>query len=215
MMLFALLALAQPAALSSAQVEKKTGHTMPRPPSNLPENFETKTVAIDRIADCLIKHASKDATKFLQTPLLSGDEQVKGRHLLSAHASCFGRAFLFATPVPVLRGALAERRLASTSGALDSFARRTPAQFGRVPSIDGRPFLVGYAGCLAVTQPGWTSAFLRAPRESATERRQFMQFGDSLKACMPVDATYHVDIPALRDEMAAVVELMIAHGDGA
>lgn len=178
-------------------------------------NIELRSLSIEPIATCLHKEAAKDTDRFLSTSLMSKEEFERGTKLLEKHRSCMGRVMSIAMPVPVLRGALAQRRLLAQQSTLDTFAGQTARPMGRVPVAEGRPFIVAYATCLAVSQPGWTAAFLRTPSRSPGEKRQFMQFGDALKNCMPVDRSYNVDMPALRDEMAAVVDRLVTYGDGA
>lgn len=178
-------------------------------------NTEVRTVMVDPIATCLQKQASKDTERFLSTSLISPEEYQRGVKLLEKHRSCLGQVRSITMPIPRLRGALAQRRLLNQTTLLDTFASRSPQKMNRVPAVEGRPFLVLYATCLTMSQPAWAAALLRTPTRSAAEKRQFAQFGSTLNDCMPVDRSYNVDIPALRDEMAAVVDRMIASGDGA
>jgi len=162
-----------------------------------------KQTQIGDFGACLFKQAPRESTKLLRTVLDSPQEREAAKTLANGHTSCI-RGRVISARSGAIRGAVAQAAFVRDPTLLEALTRRAGATPTRPPAADGRRFLIEYARCLVAADPQHTAAFLRTPYGSDAERNGFLAFGDTLKACMPLGEQYHVDIPDIRNQIAAI-----------
>lgn len=163
----------------------------------------SKQVELGDFGACLLKQARGQSTKLLGTTLGSSEERELAITLARGHNACI-RGRVLTGQTGAIRGAVAQAVLFRDPVLLDRLAARPTAPAIRPEKADGRRFLIAYATCLTTAEPGKTAAFLHSGYGTAEERTGFLAYGDTLKACMPVGQEYQVDIPDLRNQIAAI-----------
>lgn len=162
-----------------------------------------KQIELGDFGKCLFKQAPRESTKLLRTELDSLQERDLARTLARGHGSCI-RGPVLSGRSGAIRGAVAQAALFANTALLDTLARHPTAAPLRPPMADGRRFLIEYAQCLVAADPPHTAAFLRTPYSSDAEQGAFLDYGETLKACMPLGEQYRVDIPDIRNQIAAI-----------
>jgi len=168
-----------------------------------------KQVQIDDFASCLLRQAPRDSVKLLHSQLDSQEERSEAQMLAVGHSACIHGRVLSARTGQI-RGGLAQAFLLRDPGLLDALAARPASAIVRPPFADGRAFVIEYAQCLVGARPAQTAAFLRTAFHSETERTAFLAYDGALSACMPFGAQYDVNIPDVRNQIAAISYLAVA-----
>ena len=162
-----------------------------------------KQVQLGDFGSCLLRQAPRESAKLLRTPLDSPEERELVRTIALGHESCV-RGAILSGRTGAIRGAIAQAALMGNPSLLDTLARSPSTAPVRPPMADGRRFLIEYAQCLVATDPRHTAAFLRTPYSSDAERDAFLDYGETLKSCMPIGERYDVSIPDIRNQVAAI-----------
>jgi hypothetical protein len=162
-----------------------------------------KQIELGDFGACLFKQAPRESTELLRSELASPKERTLAKRLAEDHVSCIhGRGISGYSGA--IRGAVAQAALLRDRTLLDALARRATAPAIRPPRARGRQFLIAYAQCLIAADPQHTVAFLETPYSSDAERSGFLAYGNALTSCMPFGEQFHVDIPDLRNQVAAI-----------
>ena len=141
-----------------------------------------KQIELGDFGACLFKQAPRESTELLRSELASPEERTLAKRLAEDHVSCIhGRGISGYSGA--IRGAVAQAALLRDRTLLDALARRAAAPAMRPPRARGRQFLIAYAQCLIAAD---------------------LAYGNALTSCMPFGEQFHVDIPDLRNQVAAI-----------
>lgn len=158
---------------------------------------------------CLVRQGPKLSEKLARTPLASPQERQAVLTLTNAHSNCV-KGVVLSGKVGAIRGAVAQALLDRDAKLLDTLAARPDAPAVRPAKAEGRALVITYATCLLDAAPARTAAFLRTKVAGADQRPAMLAYDEVLKQCTPEGIEYRLDLPDLRNHLAAIAYLRLA-----
>lgn len=164
--------------------------------------FTSKAQILDSFADCVAKNYPKSAERFLQTVEGSKDEREKGLLVFESSNKCVGDRYFLSMDVRSIRGSLSRSFILADQNLLYKIRTKMALEPVRLQMVAAEEFGPAFANCLVKSNPSAVLAILSEKAESDAERERFLDAGETLKGCMPVPATYTLNIRQMRAELS-------------
>jgi hypothetical protein len=161
-----------------------------------------KQVAVGNFGACIARMAPQQSKRLMETEPESKEERKLLQAIVNANSSCLTKFSSLSMKSDDIRGAIAENLILMDEPRMAKIAAIAPKPPVRAAADKDIQFLLGFAACIAQSDPQKSLALLRTEYRSVKEKQAIVALESLLVNCIPETVEYALNVPELRSHLA-------------